>query len=93
MILHNCGSSSRLDFLRKGPIGVRYSSGFDNRWVATAGVSIRIVLNFGILKILSPIPTRSDQYNAGRLEVSLSKIAITSMGSNKTGINQRESSK
>ena len=93
MILHNCGNSSRLDFLRKGPIGVRYASGSFNKCVATAGVSVRIVLNFGILKIPLPTPTRSDQYNAGPLEVSLIKIAITSMGSNKTEINQRESSK
>jgi hypothetical protein len=65
-------------------------SGSLKRCVATAGVSIRIVLNFGILKISLPTPTRSDQYNADPLEVSLTKSAMTRMGNNKTGTKQRE---
>jgi hypothetical protein len=51
---------------------------------------MRIVLNFGILKIPLPIPTRSDQYNAGPVEVSLTKTAITKMGISKTETKQRQ---
>jgi hypothetical protein len=49
-----------------------------------------MVLNFGILKILFSTPTRSDQYKAGPLEVTLIKAAITKMGANKTIIKQEE---
>jgi hypothetical protein len=59
----------------------------------TAGISIRIVLNFGILKILLPTPTRSDQYSAGPLEISLTKTAMIKIGTDKTIIKQRENSK
>ncbi len=41
------------------------------RWVATAGVLMRIVRNFGILNMLLFIPTLSDQYNTGPSEVNL----------------------
>ena len=50
------------------------------RWVATAGVSMRIVRNFGILKIVLLIPTLSDQYNTGPFEVSLTINPITKIG-------------
>jgi hypothetical protein len=50
------------------------------RWVATAGVSTRIVRNLGILNMLLLIPTLSDQYNAGPLEVSFTINPITRIG-------------
>ena len=65
-------------------MGVRYASGFFNKCVATAGVSIRIVLNFGILKIELFTPTRSDQYKADPLDVSLTKTMSTKRGTSKT---------
>ena len=71
---------ARLDLLRKGPIGIRYASGFVNKWVATGGVSMRIVRNLGILKIILSIPTLSDQYKTGPLEVSLTINAIIRIG-------------
>ena len=61
--------------------------------LATAGVLISMVRNLGIRKILLLIPTRSDQYKAGPLEVSFIKAAITKIGSNKTRKKQRETNK
>ena len=74
-------------------MGVRYLSGSFSKCVATVGVSVRIVLNFGILKILLPTPTRSDQYSAGPLEVSLIKTVIIKMGTNKKTTKQIEKNK
>ncbi len=54
------------------------------RWVATAGVLMRMVLNLGILKIVLLIPTLSDQYNAGPLEVSFTINPVIRIGILKT---------
>jgi hypothetical protein len=50
------------------------------RWVATAGVLMRIVRNLGILKIVLLIPTLSDQYSAGPSEVSFTINPTTKIG-------------
>jgi hypothetical protein len=60
------------------PIGVRWRSGLSNKCVATAGVSVRIVRNFGILKGTLSRPTRSDQCMTGPRDVSLIATAIGS---------------
>ena len=49
--LHNCGSSSRLERRSQRPSGVIHRSGSVSRWVATSGVSVRMVRNFGMAKI------------------------------------------
>ena len=54
------------------------------RWVATAGVSTRIVRNLGILNILLLIPTLSDLYNTEPFEVIFTKNAIINIGKKKT---------
>ena len=48
--------------------------------MATAGVSIRMVRNFGILKILLFRPTRSEQYSTGPGDVTLTKNATIKAG-------------
>lgn len=65
-------------------MGVENRSGFAIRWVATAGVPIFMVRNLGILKIVLFIPTLSDQYRTGPLEVSFASSAISSIGMPKT---------
>ncbi len=60
---------------------------------ATVGVSIRMVLNFGILNILLSAPTRLDQYKAGPFEVSLTNIIITKRGTSKTSARQMDRDK
>ena len=62
------------------PRGVRHLSGFSSRWVATAGVSIRMVRNFGILNVVLCIPTLFDQNKAGPFEVSFTINAMKSIG-------------
>ncbi len=84
MMLHSWGSSSRLLLRRKEPMGVRYFAGSVNRWVATAGVSIRMLRNLGILKILLWRPMRSLQYKAGPREVRRTAIAMLATGINNT---------
>ena len=64
-------------------MGVRYVFGLSNKWVATTGVSVSIVLNFGILNILLSLPILSDQYNVGPSDEKRTAIAINSMGTNK----------
>jgi hypothetical protein len=51
--------------------------------VATSGVSILMVRNFGILKILLLMPILSDQCNTGPLEVSFTSKAMNSIGMHK----------
>ncbi len=81
---HNCGSSSRLVLRRKAPMGVRYVLGSCNKCVATAGVSSRMLRNFGILKTRLSRPTRSLQYSAGPFEVNRTSSANKPMGSSRT---------
>ncbi|MNT95448.1 hypothetical protein D3C72_2373300 [compost metagenome] len=59
---------------------MRNCAGFCSRWVATAGVPIRIVRNFGILKMRLRWPTRSDQYRTGPGEVRRTVRATMSSG-------------
>ena len=59
-MLQSCGSSSRLDLRKNLPAGVNQRAESTSRCVASAGVSMRMVRNFGILKITLR-PTRSDQ--------------------------------
>ena len=80
-ILQSWGNSSRLDFRSTPPTGVRYCSGSVSKCVATAGVSRRIVRNFGMRNILSPRPIRSDQYRTGPGDVSFTSPAISNIGS------------
>jgi hypothetical protein len=61
MILHICGSSSRLVFLNSLPIGVRNTSGLSSICVAVSGVFVSMVLNLGIEKINLSFPIRLDQ--------------------------------
>lgn len=82
--LHNCGNSSRLNLRRSGPMGVRYFFGFSIRCVATGGVSVRMVLNLGILNIVLFIPTLSDQCNTGPFDVNFTNNAMISSGILKT---------
>jgi hypothetical protein len=79
-MLHNCGISSRLDFRKNSPIGVMWTLGLLRRWVATTGALTRMLRNFGILKILFPEPTRSDQYKTGPEEVSFTASATKIAG-------------
>src|SRR5580765_5945390 len=69
-MLHNCGNSSRLFFRKNEPIGVRNISGLLSKWVATAGVSTRMLRNLGIRKRRLFFPTRSLQYSAGPGELN-----------------------
>jgi len=61
-------------------MGDKYASGLSNRCVATAGVSILIDLNFGILKILLFFPILSDQYRTLPFEVIRTAIAANMIG-------------
>jgi len=45
------GQLIQAGFAQKKPIGVSHASVFFNKCVATAGVSVRRLQNFGILKI------------------------------------------
>ena|SRR5437762_3054565 len=66
-------------------MGVRCAFGSRRRWVATSGVWTLMVRIFGILKILLLLPTRSDQYRTGPLEVSFTARAIRSIGRTRSG--------
>ena len=61
--------------------------------MATAGVSIRMLRNFGILKILLCRPTRSLQYRTGPGEVSRTKTATNTINGNSNGIASRASTR
>lgn len=61
-------------------MGVNTLCGSCNKCVATAGVSVFMLLNLGILKIVLLIPILSDQYKAGPLEVNLTHIATITIG-------------
>jgi hypothetical protein len=79
-ILHNCGSSSKLVLRKKFPTGVIKLLESFSKCVATAGVFICIVRNFGILKITLFLPTLSDQYIDGPLDVKRIIIAMIIIG-------------
>src|SRR4051794_19267472 len=79
-MLHNWGSSSRLDLRRKEPGGVRNMAGSASRWVATSGVSMRMVRNFGIRNGTLFLPMRSDQKITGPREVSFTTRATHKRG-------------
>ena len=82
-MLQSCGNSSKLLMRKKEPIGVKCELASAIKWVATAGVPNRILRNFGILKIVLFLPTRSDQYRTGPLDVKRTAIATSSTGTNK----------
>ena len=65
-----------LDLRKIDPKNVVYWLELDSRWVASTGVSLRIVRNFGILKIPLPLPTLLDQYNTDPGDVAFIRIAI-----------------
>jgi hypothetical protein len=68
------------------PMGESHASGFSSKWVAKAGVSTRMLRNFGILKRRLWRPTRSDQYSAGPGELRRTAAATISMGSSSTTV-------
>ena len=49
-------------------------------WVATVGVPINMLRNFGIRNIELPFPIRSDQYNIGPGDVIFTNIDIITKG-------------
>lgn len=61
-------------------MGVRNRSGLDKRWVARDGVSTRMVRNLGMRKITLFLPTRSDQYKTGPLDVNFTMSATIIIG-------------
>ena len=61
-------------------MGVRYCPALVKRWVATAGVPVRMLLNLGIFNNLLLRPTRSDQYSIGPLEVIRTAKATSKAG-------------
>jgi len=70
--------------LRKNsPIGVKTLLGLCKRCVAVAGVLDIMLLNFGILKMILFLPTRSDQYRTFPTDVVFTTIAINTIGINK----------
>lgn len=72
-------------------MGVKYRLGSSSRCVATFGVSILIVRNLGILKIVLLMPTRSDQNKTLPLEVSFTRSATSKMiGSRATSASKAE---
>jgi len=79
----SCGSSSKLVFRRKLPIGVRCRAASVRRCVATTGVSTLIVRNFGMQNRRLPRPTRCDQYSAGPWDVARTLIATMAIGRQK----------
>jgi hypothetical protein len=54
---------------------VRQASGLASKWVATTGVSVRMVRNLGIKKTVLSLPMRCDQKSTFPLEVSFTNIA------------------
>ena len=82
-MLQSWGSSSRLVFRKNFPMGVMNASAEASRWVATCGVSARIVRNFGIKKIALRRPTRFDQCNARPGEVKRTPAPKTAKTGNK----------
>ena len=60
-MLQSWGNSSRLLRRKKLPMGMSHCAGFSNKWVATSGVSIRMLRNLGIANRRLLRPTRCDQ--------------------------------
>jgi len=92
-MLHSWGNSSRLLLRKSGPIGVRCAVGLASKWVATSGVPVRMLLNFGMLKILLLRPTRSDQYRIGPAEVTRTSSASIIRGMDRTSTKKTASPK